>query len=121
MGQPRHIPFSDSHQPLPATSAQAWDWFHVNAVHEDSDGNLLVDARNTWTTYKIDRTTGALIWELGGKSSTFTPVAGPGQVLDSAGALFAWQHDPNPVGENRYTLFDNESSGTPAAAGTAGR
>src|SRR5262249_38250720 len=45
--------------------------------------------------------------------STFAPIAGPGQVLDSAGALFAWQHDPEPVSENRYSLFDNESSETP--------
>jgi len=45
-----HVPWSDSEQPLPASPATPWDWFHVNAVHFDTDGNLLVDARNTWTT-----------------------------------------------------------------------
>jgi hypothetical protein len=34
----------------------AWDWFHINAVHLDTDGNLLIDARDTWTTYKVNRT-----------------------------------------------------------------
>ena len=42
----------------------------------DADGNLLVSARNTWTVYKIDRTTGKVIWRLGGKKSDFA--MGPG-------------------------------------------
>jgi Arylsulfotransferase (ASST) len=63
------IPFSDSHQPLPASSSTPWDWFHVNAAHIDRDGNLLIDARNTWTVYKVNRTTGALIWELGARAA----------------------------------------------------
>jgi hypothetical protein len=89
------------------------NWFHINAVHLDTDGNLLVDARNTWTTYKVNRHTGHIIWELGGKQSSFTISAAPGQVLDSAGEIFAWQHDPEAIGHGVYTFFDNESSGTP--------
>lgn len=34
-------------------------------------------------------------------------------MLDSAGEIFAWQHDPDQVGPQTYTLFDDESSGTP--------
>jgi hypothetical protein len=108
-----HVPFSDSHQPLPASPNTAWDWFHINAVHLDKDGNLLVDSRHTWTFYKVNRTTGDVIWQLGGRHSDFTEIAGPGQVLDSAGEIFAWQHDPEALGNDRYTIFDNESSGTP--------
>ena len=33
--------------------------------------------------------------------------------LDSAGEIFAWQHDPEAVGHHEYTWFDNESSGIP--------
>jgi hypothetical protein len=108
-----HVPYRDSEQPLPASAATPWDWFHINAVHLDTDGNLLVDARNTWTTYKVNRHTGHIIWELGGKQSSFTISAAPGQVLDSAGEIFAWQHDPEAIGHGVYTFFDNESSGTP--------
>jgi arylsulfotransferase ASST len=108
-----HIPFSQSEQPLPASASTPWDWFHINAVHLDTDGNLLIDARNTWTTYKVNRWTGEIIWQLGGKDSSFTLSAAPGQVLDSEGEIFAWQHDPEALGDGVYTFFDNESSGTP--------
>jgi Arylsulfotransferase (ASST) len=106
-----HVPFSQSEQPLPASASQPWDWFHINAVHLDSDGNLLIDARDTWTTYKVNRSTGDILWQLGGKASSFTVKAAPGQSLDSAGEIFAWQHDPESLGHGIYTWFDNESSG----------
>src|SRR5580704_9789561 len=108
-----HVPFSQSEQPLPASAGTPWDWFHINAVKVDINGNLLIDARDTWTTYKVNRFNGGIIWQLGGKDSSFTLQAAPGQVLDSAGEIFAWQHDPEPLGNDTYTFFDNESSGTP--------
>jgi hypothetical protein len=108
-----HVPYSQSEQPLPASASSPWDWFHVNAVHLARDGNLLIDARNTWTTYKVSLRTGRIIWQLGGKDSSFTERAAPGQVLDSAGQIFSWQHDPVQVGPNTYTFFDNDSTGTP--------
>ncbi len=76
-------------------------------------GNLLIDARDTWTTYDVSRRTGKINWELGGKDSSFTVQAAPGQSLDSANEIFAWQHDPEQVGPDTFTFFDNESSGTP--------
>ncbi len=108
-----HVPFSQSEQPLPAAPSTPWDWFHINAVHLDTDGSLLIDARNTWTTYKVSRFSGQIIWQLGGKNSSFAVKAAPGQVLDSADEIFAWQHDPEGLGGGIYTFFDNESSGTP--------
>ncbi len=108
-----HVPFSQSEQPLPASPGTPWDWFHINAVKLDTDGNLLIDARDTWTTYKVSLGSGNIIWQLGGKDSSFKVQAAPGQVLDSAGEIFAWQHDPQPLGNDVYTFFDNESSGTP--------
>jgi hypothetical protein len=108
-----HVPYSQSEQPLPASSSTPWDWFHINAVKLDSDGNLLIDARDTWTTYKVDRSNGNILWQLGGKDSSFTLQAAPGQTLDNANELFSWQHDPEPIGNDEYTFFDNESSGTP--------
>lgn len=107
-----HVPYSQSEQPLPASASTPWDWFHVNAVHLDTDGNLLIDARDTWTTYKVGLRTGKIIWRLGGKDSSFALKPAPGQVLDNAGEAFAWQHDPEAVGRNTYTFFDNEASAT---------
>jgi hypothetical protein len=108
-----HVPYSDSEQPLPASASTPWDWFHINAVHVDTDGNLLIDSRATWTAFKVNRLTGSIIWQLGGKQSSFTLQAAPGQTLDSANEIFAWQHDPEAIGNDEYTFFDNDSEGTP--------
>lgn len=106
-----HIPYSQSEQPLPAKPGEPWDWFHLNAVKVDTDGNLLISARHTWAVYKVDHLSGDVIWTLGGKASSFTLAAAPGQALDQAGELFAWQHDPEPVGNGFYTFFDNDANG----------
>ena len=107
----KHVPYSQSEQTLPAKASTPWDWFHVNAVKVTSDGNLLIDARDTWTTYKVNSTSGKIIWQLGGKDSTFQLEAATGQRLNKANEIFAWQHDPQQVGPNTYTVFDNESAG----------
>ena len=77
-----HVPYSQSEQPLPASASTPWDWFHINAVKLDTDGNLLIDARDTWTTYEVDPHSGKIIWQLGGKDSSFTLQAAPGQTLE---------------------------------------
>jgi hypothetical protein len=107
-----HVPYAQSEQPLPASASTPWDWFHINAVKLTSDGNLLVDARDTWTTYKVSAHSGQVIWQLGGKASTFKLQAAPGQSLNDANELFAWQHDAEQIGPGTYTVFDNESAGT---------
>ncbi|MFF7335357.1 arylsulfotransferase family protein [Streptomyces sp. NPDC008150] len=107
----QHVPYSQSEQPLPASADTPWDWFHVNAVKQDGNGALLVDARNTWTTYQIDRRSGDIRWQLGGKKSSFKLKAANGLTLNDADRIFAWQHDPEPLGNGLYTIFDNESAG----------
>jgi hypothetical protein len=46
------------------------------------------------------------------RSSSFRLAAAPGQVLDNANEIFAWQHDPEALGHNAYSVFDNEASAT---------
>jgi hypothetical protein len=102
-----HVALDESYNPLPpspTTAAKAWDYFHINAVSLDVDGNLLISSRHTWTVYKLDRQTGAVIWRLGGKKSDFTL---------GEGVAFAWQHNPIAVDGNTIRIFDNESNGTP--------
>ena len=74
------------------------DHFHVNSIDVDLDGNLLVSARHTWSVYKLDRRSGAIIWRLGGKKSDFA--LGPG-------ATFAWQHDARRQPDGSITIFDD--------------
>ena len=106
-----HVPYSQSEQQLPASASTPWDWFHLNAVKVDSNGDLLINARNTWTTYEVDPSSGSILWQLGGKDSSFRLQAAPGQTLNDGGEIFAWQHDPEPLGDGVYSLFDNEAAG----------
>jgi len=107
-----HVPYAQSEQPLSATAATPWDWFHINAVKLDTDGTLLIDGRDTWTTYDVSPRTGKILWRLGGKDSSFTLTAAKGQVLDNAGKIFAWQHDPEAHPGGVFTFFDNDAAGT---------
>ena len=106
-----HVPYSQSEQALPSSASSPWDWFHINAVKVDGNGNLLIDARNTWTTYEVNPHSGRILWQLGGKDSSFQVQAAPGQSLNDAGEIFAWQHDPESLGHGVYSFFDNEAGG----------
>ena len=98
-----HVGLDESHLPLPASATTPWDYFHLNAVRVDEDGNLLVDSRHAWAAYRVDRHSGEILWRLGGKKSDFA--LGPN-------AQFAWQHDPTAVGDRGLVrIFDNESDG----------
>jgi arylsulfotransferase ASST len=97
-----HVPLDESHSPVPQD--EPYDYFHLNAVNLDDDGNLLISGRHTWTVYKVDRHTGQILWRLGGKHSDFT--LGPG-------VAFAWQHNPLPAGTGTLRIFDNENNGEP--------
>ena len=93
---------SFSKPPPAAQGAKAapYDYFHVNSVDEDADGNLLVSARNTHTIYKIDRATGKVVWRLGGKRSDFRM---------GTGTSFGWQHDARWGPGDEISLFDNDA------------
>jgi hypothetical protein len=105
-----HVPYSASELPLPSSPSTPWDWFHINAIHLNTNGDLLIDARNTWAAYDVNPASGNVNWTLGGKDSSFTEQAAPGQTLDAAGEIFAWQHDPEPVGNDDYTFFDDDAT-----------
>jgi hypothetical protein len=99
-----HVGIDESHSPVSTSATVAWDYFHANAISVDEDGNLLLDARNTWAAYRIDRHSGDVIWRLGGTKSDFQ--LGPG-------VAFAWQHDPRAVDHHGLIrFFDNEASPT---------
>lgn len=93
-----HVGPDESYLTPPASASTPYDYFHVNSVDVDHDGHLLVSARNTWTVYKIDRSTGAILWRLGGRRSDFS---------FPPPAAFAWQHDARRQSDGTLTLFDN--------------
>jgi hypothetical protein len=80
--------------------APPFDYFHVNSVAEDLDGDLLVSARHTNAVYKISKKDGRVLWRLGGKRSDYA--MGPG-------TRFALQHDARRQPDGTLTLFDNRA------------
>lgn len=75
-----------------------FDYCHGNAIEEDADGNILLSFRHLNAIYKINRTTGSIIWQLGGQNSDFTFVNDNG---------FSGQHDIRRLPNGNYSLFDN--------------
>ncbi|MBK7935713.1 MAG: aryl-sulfate sulfotransferase [Lewinellaceae bacterium] len=81
-----------------------FDYCHGNSVTEDSDGHLLISFRHLNAVYKINRFTGQIIWELGGKTSSFSFPNDPG---------FSGQHDARRLPNGNIALFDNANMAAP--------
>jgi hypothetical protein len=95
-----HVALADSYDEKPKSASTPWDFFHVNSVSPDPDGdeNLLVSSRNMWAGYEIDKHTGQVLWRLGGKRSSFHMGPGTGT---------AWQHDIRWQPDGTITIFDD--------------
>ncbi|MEI7803237.1 MAG: aryl-sulfate sulfotransferase [Bacteroidota bacterium] len=93
-----HFPFDDAYEFWLYDSTNV-DWTHFNAVEEDFDGNILVSSRFFNEIFKINKTTGDVMWRLGGKHNQFT------FINDSIN--FTGQHDIRVLPDSNYSLFDN--------------
>lgn len=101
-----HIPLSDSYESTSgiSTSGNIWDAFHLNSIGlTDTVDDILVSGRNTWTVYRINKPSGNIVWQLGGKQSNFT--------IDTGGE-FSWQHDARYLPGDRVSMFDDNSDGS---------
>src|SRR5262249_27351209 len=97
-----HVPISESYAPARgSTPSWPFDFFHINSIDPAPDGSLLVSARNTWTVYDVDGSSGRIAWRLGGKHTSFR--MGPG-------ASSAWQHDPRELADGKLSILDNGAS-----------
>jgi len=76
-----------------------FDYFHINSLDIGPHGDLLISARNTWALYDLNSHTGALLWRLSGKRSSF--MLGPN-------VQFAYQHDARWLPNGDISLFDDE-------------
>jgi hypothetical protein len=96
-----HVPLTNAYSKVPTWSGGIWDWFHINSIDLEPDGNILVSSRSDWALYQISHSFGTVMWELGGRHSTFA--LGPG-------VRFAWQHDATLVSPHAIEIFDNEDT-----------
>jgi hypothetical protein len=96
-----HVSLSATNTRVPHLESSVLDYFHLNSIQVQPDGDILISARSTWAAYLISASTGAIEWSLGGKTSTFA--LGPG-------VRFAWQHDVEMVPGGNVSIFDNEDT-----------
>jgi len=80
-------------------SLGAIDYCHGNALEIDYDGNIILSSRNMSEITKISRSSGNIIWRLGGKNNQFTFINDP--------IKFSYQHAIRRTAAGTYTLFDN--------------
>lgn len=81
-----------------ATNPQV-DYFHFNSFSIDpTDGNFILSARHTNQVYKINRTTGAIMWRFGGSSDDFNL---------SGNEVISHPHHATRLPNGHLLLFDN--------------
>ena len=83
----------------PSRLGAAVNWTHGNAIDLDPAGNLLVSFRSLNEITKIDVTTGAVVWRMGGLQNQFT--------FPAPGTPFTRQHGLRLTGPGHFQLFDN--------------
>ncbi|KAI7631811.1 hypothetical protein KC322_g22742, partial [Hortaea werneckii] len=59
-----------------------WDYFHLNSIDKNIDGDYLISARHVSAIYKLSGKDGSIMWQMGGNAPT----------INTTNFLFAYQH-----------------------------
>jgi hypothetical protein len=81
------------------------DYVHGNAIEMDNDGNIIISSRHMDEITKINRTTGEIMWRLGGKNNQFTFLHDDDK--------FSHQHAVRRIANGNITMFDNGNFHSP--------
>lgn len=105
----RHVVFQWStwpEVPYDESMRRGVDYAHMNSIFVDEQGDILTSLRFPSQVVKISRSTGQVVWRLGGISSDFVFVEDP---YDG----FCGQHTARLTPTGTILLFDNGSPCTP--------
>ncbi|KAJ5614011.1 hypothetical protein N7528_007665 [Penicillium herquei] len=84
---------------------EPWDYFHINSIDKNADGDYLVSSRHTCAIYKISGKDGSVIWRLHGANPSFRNI----------NFSFSQQHDARWLFENGthsvVSLYNNGYNG----------
>ena len=81
------------------------DFTHLNYVNIDPvDHNYLLSIRHSCSILKVSRTTGEIIWRLGGPANDFTFI---GEHEENAPYYFVGQHSVHRLANGNILFFDN--------------
>ncbi len=100
-----HMAIDEAAPDIPVVTAR-YDPWHANAMDIDADGNLLVSFRNNDGIVKIDASTGAVLWRMGGRRNQFA-------FLNDPLGGFSHQHGVRRLPNGNIILFDNGNLHTP--------
>jgi hypothetical protein len=89
----------------PPTAKQPYDIVHWNAIEPAGQDAVIASFRNLDAVYKIRKSTGEIIWKLGGTSrpESLTTIG------DFRSYTFGAQHDARLLPDGTLTVFDNRS------------
>jgi hypothetical protein len=96
-----YIPITDSDQDL---TGSRLNYSSLNGFDLDRDGNILASFRNHSEIMKISRSTGEILWRMGGPRGDFNLEA---EHEENAPYYFARQHHIRKHPNGNITLFDN--------------
>ncbi|KAK5175626.1 uncharacterized protein LTR77_000765 [Saxophila tyrrhenica] len=82
-----------------------WDYFHLNSIDKNKEGDYLISARHCSAIYKLSGKDGSIIWTLGGVKSDF----------ETTNFNFAYQHHARWLSETAektvISMFNNGFNG----------
>jgi hypothetical protein len=93
-----HVALGASYSPVARHKGVPWDYFHINSIQPQPDGNVLISARNTSEVYDVSGTDGSINWTVGGKFSSFRM---------GSKTRFYFQHDARLHDGDTLTVFDD--------------
>lgn len=112
-----HYDITDTYEAIGSKGGspeKAWDFFHINSIDKDDEGNYYVSSRFMHSITCISPT-GETRWVLGGERNDFTDMS-DGKAISSK-----WQHDMTLHDNMTISLFDNAEHDKFVHDGTVGR
>lgn len=100
-----HIPYQDATEDIDFAQSLV-DVMHINSIFQDTDGGLIISCRHLDEIIKINRTTGEVVWRLGGSKSKNNQFR---FLNDTVGGFYGFSHQHSAMRTSRGTLllFDN--------------
>lgn len=100
-----HIPITDATEDI-KLSDNLIDYIHVNSVWKDEDDNLIISCRHTDEVIKIRKSTGEILWRLGGSASKGNQFTFIDDTYNNFTG-FSHQHSAVRTNSGNILLFDN--------------
>jgi len=103
-----HFPVTESKEPLNGAGgsfASAFDFFHINSIDKNANGDYIISSRNVWGVAAINGSDGSVMWQLGGLGNSFKDLS------DGAATDMSWNHHAAWYENTTLTIFDNAYNG----------